>query len=233
MNWRKKFVNVRNKILIKLIPRLNLPFNSNHNYIYSIIQNPQGWACKTTPSINILPIHHPLTTTRFPILNVFQKQWCNKSSPRKESLGGGQIFLPQWWAGVFSWPSNQEVRSSLNKAWTWERVRFQFNGKAADSLRSYVTPSTWQSGWIRRILAHRQADRPAYLLFHLTISTSAPTMVVGNHVLASLQIACKTISGKCERRMAGPFETSPRMRSRAPTDRSPCCRRYSPKIVGG
>lgn len=42
MNWRKKFVNVRNKILIKLIPRLNLPFNSNHNYIYSIIQNPQG-----------------------------------------------------------------------------------------------------------------------------------------------------------------------------------------------
>lgn len=160
MNWRKKFVNVRNKILIKLIPRLNLPFNSNHNYIYSIIQNPQGWACKTTSSINILPTHHPPTTTlsnfkRFPKAVVHQTG--NKSSPRKESLGGGQIFLPQWWAGVFSWPSNQEVRSSLNKAWTWERVRFQFNGKAADSLRSYVTPSTWQSGWIRRILAHRRS----------------------------------------------------------------------------
>lgn len=35
-----------------------------------------------------------------------------------------------------------------------------------------------------------------------TYPSCAPTMVVGNHVLASLQIACKTISGKCERRMA-------------------------------
>ena len=54
--------------------------------------------------------------------------------------------------------------------------------------------------------ARPEADRTAYLLFHLTIRLRSvhlpryppPTMVVGNHILAWLQIACKTISSKCE-----------------------------------
>lgn len=153
--------------------------------MYSIIQNPQEWTCngQKTPPINILPTHrsHPPASPRFPILNGFQKlvhQTANKSSYRlleKNSRKGRRTNLspPMMGRCVFlAVESGSPHRSSLNKAWTWGRVRFQFNGKAADSLRSYVTPSTWQSGWIRRILAH-QADRPAYLLFHLTISTSA------------------------------------------------------------
>lgn len=56
-----------------------------------------------------------------------------------------------------------------------------------------------------------------------------PTMAVGNHVLAPLQIACKTIGGKCERRMA---HSRPGQGVPTDRDRSPRCRRsYSPKIV--
>lgn len=64
--------------------------------------------------------------------------------------------------------SNQEVQwRTLNKAWTW-RVRFQFNGKPPD-------PPVCGTGHLAIRLntphPHPGADRPAYLLFHLTIST--------------------------------------------------------------
>lgn len=110
-----------------------------------------------------------------------------------------------------------------------ERVRFQFNGKAADS----------PAGMWRRPLgnpveyAASSPTRPIALPIFCSISQSRPppppTMAVGNHVLAPLQIACKTIGGKCERRMA---HSRPGQGVPTDRDRSPRCRRsYSPKIV--